>query len=46
MDGVEAARHMRALAPVLVIYLSASIDARTVARALEGPAAAAQGQPT
>jgi DNA-binding NarL/FixJ family response regulator len=71
MEGVEAARHLRARAPVLVIYLSASTDVRTVARAwqtapagymgkpasdqalrttiawaLEGPSAAAQGQPT
>jgi DNA-binding NarL/FixJ family response regulator len=35
MDGVDAARQIRARAAVPVIYLSASTDARTVARALQ-----------
>jgi DNA-binding NarL/FixJ family response regulator len=33
MDGIEAARHIRAQAPIPVIYVSASTDAPTVARA-------------
>lgn len=33
MDGIEAARHIRARAPIPVIYVSASTDAPTVARA-------------
>lgn len=33
MDGVEAARHIRARAPVPVVYVSAATDAPTVARA-------------
>lgn len=33
MDGVEAARRIRARVPVSVIYLSAYADARTLARA-------------
>jgi two-component system, response regulator PdtaR len=33
MDGIEAARHIRAWAPIPVIYVSASTDAPTVARA-------------
>ena len=45
MDGVETARHMRALAPVPVIYLSASTDARTVARAWQTAPAGYLGKP-
>jgi CheY-like chemotaxis protein len=37
MDGIEAARHIRARAPIPVIYVSASTDAPTMARA--GPCA-------
>jgi CheY-like chemotaxis protein len=33
MDGIGAARHIRAQAPIPVIYVSASTDAPTVARA-------------
>ena len=33
MDGIEAAQHIRAWAPIPVIYVSASTDAPTVARA-------------
>jgi CheY-like chemotaxis protein len=33
MDGIDAARHIRAQAPIPVIYVSASTDAPTVARA-------------
>jgi CheY-like chemotaxis protein len=33
MDGIDAARRIRAQAPIPVIYLSASTDAPTVARA-------------
>ena len=33
MDGVEAARHIRARAPIPFIYLSAYVDALTAARA-------------
>lgn len=33
MDGIDAARHIRAQAQIPVIYMSASTDAPTVARA-------------
>jgi CheY-like chemotaxis protein len=33
MDGIEAARHIRARAPIPVVYVSAATDASTVARA-------------
>jgi CheY-like chemotaxis protein len=33
MDGIDAARHIRAQAPIPVIYVSAATDAPTVARA-------------
>jgi CheY-like chemotaxis protein len=33
MDGIDVARHIRAHAPIPVIYVSASTDAPTVARA-------------
>jgi DNA-binding NarL/FixJ family response regulator len=33
MDGIDVARHIRAQAPMPVIYVSASTDAPTVARA-------------
>jgi len=33
MDGIDAAQHIRAQAPIPVIYLSASTDAPTMARA-------------
>jgi DNA-binding NarL/FixJ family response regulator len=33
MDGIDAAQHIRAHAPIPVIYVSASTDAPTVARA-------------
>jgi two-component system, response regulator PdtaR len=45
MDGVEAARHMRALAPVPVIYLSVSTDTRMVARAWQTAPAGYLGKP-
>jgi CheY-like chemotaxis protein len=35
MDGIDAARHIRARAPILVIYLSAYTDTLTVARACQ-----------
>jgi DNA-binding NarL/FixJ family response regulator len=39
MYGIEAARHIRARAPIPVIYVSASTDAPTMARAwLNAPA--------
>lgn len=32
MDGVDAARHIQASAPIPVIYMSANVDATTLAR--------------
>ena len=32
MDGIEAARHIQASAPIPVVYMSANADAPTVAR--------------
>ena len=40
MDGVDAARHIQAAAPIPVIYLSAQVDAATLARM---PSTAAAG---
>jgi DNA-binding NarL/FixJ family response regulator len=40
MDGIDAARHIRAQAPIPVIYVSAATDAPTVARAWQSAPAA------